>query len=68
MEGAGGHQWVVINGNEATCAGPGLSLVTSLCSVQPSTVINGSQAIPEPEHSRGPQASPGKMVMDVGSL
>lgn len=64
--GGRGRQWVVINGNEATCAGPGLSLATSLCSVQPSAVINSGQATPKPERCRAPQASPGKMAMDVG--
>lgn len=68
MEGAGGHQWVVINGNEATCAGPGLSLATSLCSVQLSAVINSGQATSKPERSRVPQASPDKMVKDVGPV
>lgn len=36
--------------------------------VQPSRVINSSQATPKPESSRVPQASPDRMGMDVGSL
>lgn len=58
---------MVINGNKATCAGPGRSSSASPRRVQLSVVINGGRAAPEPDRRGAPEASPGKAVMDVGS-